>query len=54
MEQKIIIYFISAIGTICIGLLTNYIYDKIKSHSNSEKVKSGMELELKIKFRIRK
>ncbi len=51
MEQKIIL---GAICTICIGLLTNYIYDKLKSHSVSPKTKSGMELEIKIKFRISK
>lgn len=51
MEQKIIIMLLSAIGTICIGLLTNYIYDKIKSHSKPAKTKSGIELEIKIKFK---
>ncbi len=47
MEQMIK-FIISAICTICLGLLTNYIYDKIKNHSER---KSGMELEIKIKFR---
>lgn len=51
MEQKIITYFISVISTICLGLLTSYIYDKIKNHSSSPKTKSGMELEIKIKFK---
>ncbi len=45
MEQKIIL---GAIGTICIGLLTNYIYDKLKSHSVQ---KNGFELDITIKFR---
>lgn len=51
MEQMII-FIISAISTICIGLLTNYIYDKIKNHS-SLPTKSGVELEIKIKFKKR-
>ena len=51
MEQMINIV-ISAIGTICIGLLTNYIYDKVKNHSMSAKTKSGVELDLNIKFKI--
>ena len=50
MEQMII-FIISAISTMCIGLLTNYIYDKIKHHSSSAKTKSGVELEIKIKFK---
>ena len=50
MEQMII-FIISAISTMCIGLLTNYIYDKIKNHSSSAKTKSGVELEIKIKFK---
>lgn len=50
MEQMINIV-ISAIGTICIGLITNYISDKLKSHSSSAKTKSGIELEIKIKFK---
>ncbi|GAA0106555.1 hypothetical protein UT300013_31790 [Paraclostridium sordellii] len=45
MEPKIIL---GAISTICIGLLTNYIYDKLKSHSVA---KSGFELDIKIKFK---
>ncbi|MCJ8343333.1 MAG: hypothetical protein MJH09_10905 [Cetobacterium sp.] len=32
------------------GLSTNYINDKLKSHSASAKTKSGIELEIKIKF----
>ncbi|MDU7089513.1 MAG: hypothetical protein E6342_17645 [Clostridium sp.] len=45
MELKIIV---GAISTICLGLLTNYIYDKLKSHSLRE---SGFELDIKIKFK---
>ena len=54
MEQKIIVGIISAIGAICLGLMTNYISDKLKSHSSSRKTKSGVELEIKIKFKITK
>ncbi len=39
------------LGIICtIGLITNYIYDKIKNHSSSRNRKSGFELDVKIKF----
>ena len=48
------VVFIGAICTICLGLLTNYISDKLKSHSSSRKTKSGVELEIKIKFKITK
>lgn len=48
MEQTIN-FITGAISTICIGILTNYIYDKIKNHSNA--TKSGLELEIKIKFK---
>ena len=53
MEQMINIV-IGAICTICLGLLTNYISDKLKSHSSSRKTKSGVELEIKIKLKITK
>ncbi len=42
---------IGAICTICLGLLTNYISDKLKNHSKSAKTKSGIELEINIKFK---
>ena len=38
---------ISAIGAICLGLTTNYISDKLKSHSMRE---SGLEIKIKLKF----
>ena len=44
MEQKIIL---GAICTICIVLLTNYIYDKLKNHSVRE---SGLEIKIKLKY----
>ncbi|CEK36618.1 hypothetical protein [Paraclostridium sordellii] len=53
MELKIIL---GAISTICIGLLTNYIYDKLKSHSTSVKTKSDFELNIdfkKLKFNVK-
>lgn len=39
---------LGALGTIILGLITNYISDKIKNHSAQ---KSGFELEIKIKFK---
>lgn len=50
MEQMINIV-LGTTGTICIGLTTNYIYDKLKNHSAR---KSGLELDIKIKLKIRK
>ena len=47
MEQKIIVGIISAIGAICLGLTTNYISDKLKSHSMRE---SGLEIKINLKF----
>ena len=47
MEQKIIVGIISTIGTICLGLMTNYISDKLKSPSMRE---SGLEIKIKLKF----
>ena len=47
MEQKIIVGIICAIGAICLGLMTNYISDKLKSHSMRE---SGLEIKIKLKF----
>ena len=47
MEQKIIVGIISAIGAICLGLMTNYISDKLKSYSMRE---SGLEIKIKLKF----
>ncbi len=46
MVQKIILILLSAIGTICLGLLTNYISDKIKNHSVRES-----DFEFKLKFK---
>ena len=48
--EHMINFIVSTIGTICVGLLTNYIYDKLKSHSVQ---KSGFELDIKIKFKKR-
>ena len=49
MEQKIIVGLISAFGTICLGLITNYISDKLKSHSSRLKTKSSFEFNVKLK-----
>ncbi|MBQ9000014.1 MAG: hypothetical protein IJ086_15160 [Clostridium sp.] len=52
MEQMINIV-ISTISTICIGLITNYISDKLKSHSTSSKTKSSFEINVKLnKFNL--
>lgn len=53
MEQVINI-IIGAFSTICVGILTNCIYDKIKNHSKPAKTKSGIELEIKVKFKTSK
>ena len=37
-----------------IGLITNYIYDKIKNHSSSTNRKSGLEFEFKVNFKFSK
>lgn len=49
MEQMINFVF-GAISTIVLGLVTNYISDKIKNHSSTANRKSGLELDIKIKF----
>ena len=51
MELKIN-FILGLIGSICIGLVTNYIYDKIKNHLSSANRKSGLEFEFKIKFKF--
>ena len=51
--EHMINFIVSTIGTICVGLLTNYIYDKLKNHSSYAKTKSGIELDIKIKFKKR-
>ncbi|WP_438647553.1 type I toxin-antitoxin system toxin [Romboutsia sp.] len=45
-------FITGAISSICIGLTTNYIYDKIKNHSSIRSRKSGLEFEFKIKFKF--
>lgn len=53
MEQKIM-FVIGAIGTIMINLISNSIYDKVKSHSSIRSRKSDYEFEftlLSIKFK---
>lgn len=50
--ELIINFIIGTIGSICIGLITNYIYDKIKNHSSICGRKSGLEFEFEIKFKL--
>lgn len=45
---------LGAIGSVCIGLSTNYIYNKIKNHLSIGYRKSGLEFEFKIKFKFTK
>lgn len=45
-------FILGIICTIAIGLITNYIYDKIKNHSSSANRKSGLEFEFKVKFKF--
>ena len=47
-------FIIGTIGSICIGLITNYIYDKIKNHLSIGSRKSGLEFEVKIDFKFSK
>lgn len=54
MELKIN-FILGLISSICIGMFTNYIYDKIKDHSSNDGgSKSGLEFELKLKFKFKK
>lgn len=48
--ELMINFILGLMSPICIGLTTNYIYDKIKNHSSSRNRKSGFELDVKIKF----
>ena len=50
--ELMINFILGVMSSICIGLATNYIYDKIKNHSSSANRKSGLEFEFKIKFKF--
>ena len=52
--ELMISFIIGFISSICIGLVTNYIYDKIKNHLSIGSRKSGSELEFKIEFKLSK
>ncbi len=52
--ELIIDFIIGAISSVCIGLITNYIYDKIKNHLSIGRRKSGLEFEFKLKFKFSK
>ena len=49
--MKLMINFIiGAISSILTGLLSSFIYDKIKNHLSIGRRKSGFEFEVKFKF----
>ncbi len=50
--ELMINFIIGLISSICIGLVTNYIYDKIKNHLSIDGRKSGLEFEFKIRFKF--
>ena len=50
--ELMINFIIGLISSVCIGLTTNYIYDKVKDHSSSANRKSGLEFEFKIRFKF--
>ena len=52
--ELMINFILGLTSSICIGLSTYYIYDKIKNHSSSANRKSGLEFEFKINFKFLK
>ena len=52
--ELMINFIIGLISSVCIGLTTNYIYDKVKDHLSIGRRKSGLEFEFKIKFKFLK
>ena len=52
--ELMINFIIGTISSICTGLISSYIYDKIKNHSSSTNRKSGLEFEFKLKFKFTK
>lgn len=52
--EPIINFVLSAISTVILGLITNYFWDKIKNHSSSANRKSGIEFDIKIRFKFKK
>ena len=50
--ELMINFILGLTSSVCIGLVTNYIYDKIKNHSSSSNRKSGLEFEFKVKFKF--
>ena len=51
MEQFIFNILVSFLVGIPSGIVSSYIYGKLKSHSNSDRSKSGCELDIKIKLK---
>lgn len=49
--EPMINLILGALSTVVLGLITNYIWDKIKNHSSTANRKSGLELDIKIKFK---
>ena len=52
--ELMINFIIGLISSVCIGLTTNYIYDKMKNHLSIGRRKSGLEFEFKIKLKVTK
>ena len=52
--ELMINFIMGAISSICTGLISSYIYDKIKNHLSIGRRKSGLEFEFKIKFKFTK
>lgn len=47
--ELMINFIIGSISSICIGVSTNYIYDKIKNYLSIGRRQNGLEFELKNK-----
>ncbi|WP_296647557.1 hypothetical protein [Romboutsia sp. 13368] len=52
--ELMINFIIGTISSILTGLLSSYIYDKIKNHLSIGSRKSGLEFEVKINFKFHK
>jgi hypothetical protein len=49
--ELMISFVINILCNFTLGLIINYVYDKLKNHSASTKTKSGIMLEIKIKLK---
>lgn len=52
--ELMINFVLGTISTVLIGLVTNYFWDKVKSHSSSSDRKSGIEFDINIRFKFKK